>query len=122
VAPRNERPGDLISDESAGLNQREERSGFKTFWTTFGCISARSANRAIEDKVQIVFPETLLMLERANVKIWVLTGDKQETAINVGLSCGEIVAGLDVYIIYEDNGEDTSARIDCVIGRWKAIR
>ena len=29
-------------------------------------------------------PETIANLARAQIKIWVLTGDKQETAINIG--------------------------------------
>jgi phospholipid-transporting ATPase len=32
-------------------------------------------------------PETIHALARAGIKIWVLTGDKQETAINIGYSC-----------------------------------
>lgn len=29
-------------------------------------------------------PETISSLSKADIKIWVLTGDKQETAINIG--------------------------------------
>ena len=29
-------------------------------------------------------PETIANLAKADIKIWVLTGDKQETAINIG--------------------------------------
>jgi len=29
-------------------------------------------------------PETIASLTEANIKVWVLTGDKQETAINIG--------------------------------------
>ena len=42
---------------------------------------------AIEDKLQDGVPETIANLLRANIKVWVLTGDKQETAINIGHSC-----------------------------------
>jgi phospholipid-translocating ATPase len=42
---------------------------------------------AIEDKLQDGVPETIANLVAANIKIWVLTGDKQETAINIGFSC-----------------------------------
>ena len=42
---------------------------------------------AIEDKLQDGVPETIANLLKANVKVWVLTGDKQETAINIGHSC-----------------------------------
>ncbi|NWI17791.1 AT8B2 ATPase, partial [Crypturellus soui] len=42
---------------------------------------------AIEDKLQQGVPETIAVLTLANIKIWVLTGDKQETAVNIGYSC-----------------------------------
>lgn len=32
-------------------------------------------------------PETISKLQRANIKVWVLTGDKMETAVNIGYSC-----------------------------------
>uniref|UniRef100_A0A8C2P143 Phospholipid-transporting ATPase n=1 Tax=Capra hircus TaxID=9925 RepID=A0A8C2P143_CAPHI len=42
---------------------------------------------AIEDRLQARVPETITSLLKANIKIWVLTGDKQETAINIAYSC-----------------------------------
>ena len=39
---------------------------------------------AIEDKLQEGVPDSIATLSAANIKIWVLTGDKQETAINIG--------------------------------------
>ncbi|CAB3244555.1 unnamed protein product [Arctia plantaginis] len=42
---------------------------------------------AIEDKLQDGVPETIANLSMAGIKVWVLTGDKQETAINIGYSC-----------------------------------
>lgn len=41
---------------------------------------------AIEDKLQKGVPETIDKLRRANIKIWMLTGDKRETAINIAHS------------------------------------
>ncbi len=35
---------------------------------------------AIEDKLQDGVPDTIASLARANIKIWVLTGDKQVSA------------------------------------------
>ncbi|KAB1267819.1 Phospholipid-transporting ATPase IB [Camelus dromedarius] len=42
---------------------------------------------AIEDRLQARVPETITSLLKANIRIWVLTGDKQETAINIAYSC-----------------------------------
>jgi phospholipid-transporting ATPase len=41
----------------------------------------------IEDKLQDQVPESLSMLLKAGIKVWILTGDKKETAINIGFSC-----------------------------------
>uniref|UniRef100_T1J4S5 Phospholipid-transporting ATPase n=1 Tax=Strigamia maritima TaxID=126957 RepID=T1J4S5_STRMM len=42
----------------------------------------------VEDRLQDGVPETLQMLQLAGMKIWVLTGDKLETAVNISYSCG----------------------------------
>ncbi|XP_078420080.1 putative phospholipid-transporting ATPase IF isoform X1 [Cetorhinus maximus] len=42
----------------------------------------------VEDKLQEKVPETIEALKLAGIKVWVLTGDKQETAISVSLSSG----------------------------------
>ncbi|KAM3619285.1 uncharacterized protein V6R79_005496 [Siganus canaliculatus] len=42
---------------------------------------------AIEDRLQEGVPETIALLQQAGVKVWVLTGDKKETAVNIGYSC-----------------------------------
>jgi len=42
---------------------------------------------AIEDKLQDEVGETISYLKEAGIKVWVLTGDKVETAINIGFSC-----------------------------------
>ncbi|OMJ21447.1 putative phospholipid-transporting ATPase DRS2 [Smittium culicis] len=42
---------------------------------------------AIEDKLQDGVPKTIFTLAQAGIRIWVLTGDRQETAINIGYSC-----------------------------------
>ncbi|KAI7808222.1 putative phospholipid-transporting ATPase VA [Triplophysa rosa] len=41
----------------------------------------------IEDRLQDGVPETIASLRKAGLQIWVLTGDKQETAINIAYAC-----------------------------------
>lgn len=41
---------------------------------------------ANEDKLQPEVPETIAMLAKAGIKIWMVTGDKQETAVNIGFA------------------------------------
>lgn len=54
---------------------------------------------AIEDKLQKGVPETIDRLRRANIKIWMLTGDKRETAINIAHSARICKPGSDLYIL-----------------------
>jgi P-type E1-E2 ATPase len=42
---------------------------------------------AIEDRLQDQVGATIRSLLNAGIKVWVLTGDKIETAINIALSC-----------------------------------
>ncbi|GAA5828011.1 hypothetical protein JCM11251_005690 [Rhodosporidiobolus azoricus] len=62
---------------------------------------------AIEDKLQDGVPETIYTLQQAGIKVWVLTGDRQETAINIGLSCRLISESMSLVIVNEDNAHDT---------------
>ncbi len=50
---------------------------------------------AIEDKLQEDVGETIHHLKQAGIKVWVLTGDKIETAINIGFSCKLLDKNLD---------------------------
>ncbi|KAG5892815.1 hypothetical protein JTB14_033381 [Gonioctena quinquepunctata] len=55
---------------------------------------------AIEDKLQDGVPQTIANLILAGIKIWVLTGDKQETAVNIGYSCQLLTDDLvDIFIV-----------------------
>ena len=42
---------------------------------------------AIEDRLQEGVPDSIQLLADAGIKLWVLTGDRVETAINIGFSC-----------------------------------
>ncbi|XP_023579830.1 probable phospholipid-transporting ATPase IM [Octodon degus] len=55
---------------------------------------------AVEDKLQEGVIETIASLSLANIKIWVLTGDKQETAVNIGYACNVLTEDMnDVFVI-----------------------
>ncbi|KAL1645986.1 drs2 neo1 protein [Diplodia intermedia] len=60
---------------------------------------------AIEDKLQNGVPQTIEKLRRANIKMWMLTGDKRETAINIGHSCRLIKDYSSLTILDHEVGE-----------------
>uniref|UniRef100_A0A3Q1FSQ4 Phospholipid-transporting ATPase n=1 Tax=Acanthochromis polyacanthus TaxID=80966 RepID=A0A3Q1FSQ4_9TELE len=41
----------------------------------------------IEDRLQENVPDTIMALREAGIQVWVLTGDKPETAVNIGYAC-----------------------------------
>ncbi|KAI9369600.1 hypothetical protein BJX61DRAFT_545418 [Aspergillus egyptiacus] len=62
---------------------------------------------AIEDRLQDGVPDTIHTLQTAGIKIWVLTGDRQETAINIGMSCKLISEDMTLLIINEESAQAT---------------
>ncbi|KAJ5502931.1 ATPase P-type K/Mg/Cd/Cu/Zn/Na/Ca/Na/H-transporter [Penicillium fimorum] len=76
---------------------------------------------AIEDRLQDGVPDTIHTLQTAGIKIWVLTGDRQETAINIGMSCKLISEDMTLLIINEESTEATrdslQKKMDAVQGQ-----
>eukprot|EP00741_Cyanophora_paradoxa_P018391 tig00000204_g17756.t1 len=60
---------------------------------------------AIEDRLQEKVPETLRALQEASIKVWVLTGDKQETAVSIGFSCGILHEEQELILLNETTPE-----------------
>ncbi|KAI0023237.1 hypothetical protein F4780DRAFT_103195 [Xylariomycetidae sp. FL0641] len=74
---------------------------------------------AIEDRLQDGVPETIHTLQQANIKVWVLTGDRQETAINIGMSSKLLSEDMLLLIV---NEEDSAATRDNIQKKLDAIR
>ncbi|XP_071321691.1 phospholipid-transporting ATPase ID isoform X2 [Trachinotus anak] len=61
---------------------------------------------AVEDKLQDGVPQTIEQLAKADIKIWVLTGDKQETAENIGYSCNMLREEMkEIFIVAANTAE-----------------
>jgi magnesium-transporting ATPase (P-type) len=54
---------------------------------------------AVEDRLQDNVPATIHDLQDAGIKIWMLTGDKLETAENIGYSCKLLTKDMIVWKI-----------------------
>ncbi|RXN27673.1 putative phospholipid-transporting ATPase IM isoform X1 [Labeo rohita] len=81
------------------LFDRLDPSNEELMFTTSEHLNLLGAT-AIEDKLQEGVPETIACLTLANIKIWVLTGDKLETAMNIGYSCNMLRDDMnEVFII-----------------------
>jgi len=56
---------------------------------------------AIEDKLQDEVGKTIYDIKKAGVQLWVLTGDKVETAINIGHSCQLLHDAMNMFVLQE---------------------
>ena len=77
---------------------------------------------AIEDRLQDGVPDAIQLLAQAGIKLWVLTGDKVETAINIGFSCNLLDNDMDLIVlkVEDDKIEDAERELDrylAVFGR-----
>ncbi|XP_015906001.1 phospholipid-transporting ATPase VA [Parasteatoda tepidariorum] len=64
----------------------------------------------IEDKLQDGVPQTISSLRAAGIVVWVLTGDKQETAVNIAYSCKLFSSDMEVLTLNarsKEAAEDT---------------
>jgi len=80
---------------------------------------------AIEDRLQDGVPETIHTLQEAGIKVWVLTGDRQETAINIGMSCKLISEDMTLMIVNEENAAATrdnlQKKLDAIRGQGAGL-
>ena len=73
---------------------------------------------AIEDKLQDGVPEAISTLLKADIKMWVLTGDKLETAINIAHSCKLIDQTMEEIILQHQNKSVCCVHI---VYRWLSL-
>jgi phospholipid-transporting ATPase len=67
---------------------------------------------AIEDRLQAEVPDTIYKLRQASIKIWMLTGDKEETAINIGFACRLLASDIERIVVSADTHPDLDAIVD----------
>ncbi|KAG7499111.1 phospholipid-transporting ATPase ID-like [Solea senegalensis] len=68
---------------------------------------------AVEDKLQDGVPQTIEQLAKADIKIWVLTGDKQETAENIGYSCNMLREEMKgIFIVNANTAEGVKEELE----------
>lgn len=73
---------------------------------------------AIEDRLQDGVPDTIALLADAGIKLWVLTGDKVETAINIGFSCNLLSNDMDLIVFKA--GDDTIEAAEAELNKHMA--
>ncbi|KAJ7724330.1 phospholipid-transporting ATPase 1 [Mycena maculata] len=76
---------------------------------------------ALEDKLQEGVPEAIEMLHRAGIKLWILTGDKLQTAIEIGYSCNLLKSDMDLMILSADSQQQARAQIEAGLNKIASV-
>ncbi|XP_056269785.1 phospholipid-transporting ATPase IF isoform X4 [Pseudoliparis swirei] len=89
------------------LQQREERlqEAFAYIERDMHLLGATGVEDKLQDKVQ----ETIEALRMAGIKVWVLTGDKHETAVSVSLSCGHFHRTMNILELLQQRSDNECA-------------
>uniref|UniRef100_A0AAJ7UDE7 Phospholipid-transporting ATPase n=1 Tax=Petromyzon marinus TaxID=7757 RepID=A0AAJ7UDE7_PETMA len=75
-----------LRDAALALRERSQRSR-EAYDAVESGLTLLGAS-GVEDRLQEGVVEAMASLRDAGVSVWVLTGDKMETAVNVGYACG----------------------------------
>jgi phospholipid-transporting ATPase len=67
---------------------------------------------AVDDKLQEKVPETIAGFLKADIKVWMLTGDKLETAENIAWSCRLIEKDMTILRMAEANVADIKGKLE----------
>ncbi|XP_075259797.1 phospholipid-transporting ATPase IF-like isoform X5 [Convolutriloba macropyga] len=96
---------DCLNKAKTALEGRDEllAAAFDHIETGLTCVGAT----AVEDQLQDQVPETIEYLRHAGIKVWILTGDKIETARNISYSCRHFKRGMrELSLLYQSNEND----------------
>lgn len=69
----------------------------------------------IEDRLQEGVPEAIEALHKAGIKIWMLTGDKQETAVNIAYACKLLEPNDKLFILNTESKNACEMLMDTIL-------
>lgn len=76
---------------------------------------------ALEDKLQEGVPEAIEMLHAAGIRLWVLTGDKVQTAIEIAFSCNLLKSDMEIMILSADTVDGARVQIEAGLNKIASI-
>lgn len=76
---------------------------------------------ALEDKLQEGVPDAIDMLHAAGIKLWILTGDKVQTAIEIAFSCNLLKSDMEIMILSADTVDGARVQIEAGLNKIASI-
>ena len=91
---------DFITElEQAEMDTLHKKEKLEQVYATIECNLILLGATIVEDKLQENVPEVIKELREAEIKIWMLTGDKLSTAYNIALSCNLINKEIKIFFV-----------------------
>ncbi|KAA0184343.1 Phospholipid-transporting ATPase [Fasciolopsis buskii] len=95
-----------------GLVGEQRVQGMKQIYSRIESDLVPCAVTGVEDKLQIGVKECVQSLRESGIQIWVLTGDKEETAVTVSQAAGHFTPKMTlIRLTHCENFETTACRI-----------
>ena len=108
----------LIQSSLSSINEEDAANFYNEAANLVECAPLRlSGITAIEDHLQPGVPETLSFFRSAGVKLWVLTGDKLQTAVNIARSAKIIDSSRELVVLSSEtctSTEDVKTKLTAV--------
>ncbi|KAH9991941.1 hypothetical protein BJV74DRAFT_884730 [Russula compacta] len=76
---------------------------------------------ALEDKLQEGVPEAIEKLHAAGIRLWILTGDKVQTAIEIAFSCNLLKSDMEIMILSADTVDGARVQIEAGLNKIASI-
>ncbi|KAJ0978107.1 hypothetical protein J5N97_013581 [Dioscorea zingiberensis] len=110
-----------LAYDNAGTMLSERSESLRAVALKIECNLQILGASGIEDKLQQGVPEAIESLRQAGIKVWVLTGDKQETAISIGYSCKLLTDDMTQIIINSNSKESCKSSLEDAISTSKKL-
>lgn len=105
---------DILSKPKRDENLKKLAVKIEKNFMLLGCT-------AIEDQLQENVAQTIKTLSDAEIKIWMITGDKLETAENIALSCRIIRPDMETIVMKDFSPKDFSTQFEEVRSKFESI-
>ncbi|KHN72946.1 putative phospholipid-transporting ATPase IA [Toxocara canis] len=76
---------------------------------------------AIEDKLQQGVPETIRALMGADIRIWMLTGDKRETAVNIANASALCTSSTTQLVVDTNTYDETYSKLTAFVSKARTL-
>jgi phospholipid-translocating ATPase len=76
----------------------------------------------LEDKLQVGVPDAIQQLHLAGIRLWILTGDKLQTAIEISFACNVLQPSFEIFILSSETLEGARSQVEAGLDQIQKAR